>query len=62
MSFKDRLHISRVEKREPQDKEGWITKIVKILLCDRKKHEGVDGDGCNAKRENKNVESYKRGS
>lgn len=58
MTFSEKLHISEVEKREPQDKEGWITRVTKILLCDHKKHEGVDGDGHKAKREKKNVESY----
>jgi len=49
MTFSERLHVSEVEKREPPDKQDWIKKVVKILLCDHKKHEGVDGDGCNHK-------------
>ena len=59
MTFSEKLHVSEVERREPQDKEEWITRIAKILLCDRKKHEVIDGDGYKARRENKNVESYK---
>jgi len=42
MTFSEKLHVSEVERREPQDKEEWITRIAKILLCDRKKHEGVN--------------------
>lgn len=38
MIFGHKLHISRVERKEPQDREEWMTKIAKILLCGYKKH------------------------
>lgn len=33
MTFSDRLRISQIEKREPQDKKGWMRRVAEILLC-----------------------------